>query len=182
MQPIGRIKAKWVAICPLILFALRLHLLTTIPKKLEKIAMKGKMPLAGLLCSLSAQADDLARQIESFIKSRYDVSQVQTNVLVRTPAAQWPQCEQWTPAKSPTRCCKICRAICFGTPDATDGTATNTLREIIDNLEKPGTAAGSLTWAGYGVGRGNIICYIQASCLAWFCNALPMLRVSCWQR
>lgn len=55
--------------------------------------MKGKMLLAGLLCSLSAQADDLARQIESFIKSRYDASQVQVNVLVRTPAAQWPQCE-----------------------------------------------------------------------------------------
>lgn len=55
--------------------------------------MKGKMLLAGLLCSLSARADDLARQIESFIKSRYDTSQVQVNVLVRTPPAKWPQCE-----------------------------------------------------------------------------------------
>lgn len=55
--------------------------------------MKGKMLLAGLLCSLSAQADDLARQVESFIKSRYGASQVEVNVLVRTPAAQWPQCE-----------------------------------------------------------------------------------------
>lgn len=55
--------------------------------------MKGKMLLAGLLCSLSAQADDLAKQVESFIKSRYGASQVKVNVLVRTPAAQWPQCE-----------------------------------------------------------------------------------------
>lgn len=56
--------------------------------------MKGKILLfAALLCSLNAHADDLAAQIDSFISSKFSGSPVQVKVLVRTPAAQWPQCE-----------------------------------------------------------------------------------------
>ncbi|OJT44560.1 flagellar basal body P-ring formation chaperone FlgA [Serratia plymuthica] len=56
--------------------------------------MKGKILLfAALLCSLNAQADDLAAQIDSFISGQFSGSPVQVKVLVRTPAAQWPQCE-----------------------------------------------------------------------------------------
>ncbi|MNG98653.1 Flagella basal body P-ring formation protein FlgA precursor [compost metagenome] len=56
--------------------------------------MKGKILLfAALLCSLNARADDLAAQIDSFVSSQFSGSPVQVKVLVRTPAAQWPQCE-----------------------------------------------------------------------------------------
>ncbi len=55
--------------------------------------MKSKILLVGLLCSLSARADTLATQIESFIKSKFNDNAVQVKVLVRTPPAQWPPCE-----------------------------------------------------------------------------------------
>ena len=53
--------------------------------------MKSKILLVGL-CSLSARADTLATQIESFIKSKFNDNAVQVKV-VRTPPAQWPPCE-----------------------------------------------------------------------------------------
>ncbi|CAI1687028.1 flagellar basal body P-ring formation chaperone FlgA [Serratia quinivorans] len=56
--------------------------------------MQGKMLLLTvLLCSLNARAEDLAAQIESFVTSQFSGSPVQVKVLVRTPAALWPQCE-----------------------------------------------------------------------------------------
>ena len=56
--------------------------------------MKGKMLLLiGLLCSLNARADDLATQIDSFIKGKFTGEPVQVKVRVRTPPAQWPACE-----------------------------------------------------------------------------------------
>lgn len=56
--------------------------------------MKGKILLfAVLLCSLNARADELAAQIDRFISSQFSGSPVRVKVLVRTPAAQWPQCE-----------------------------------------------------------------------------------------
>ncbi|WP_325078964.1 flagellar basal body P-ring formation chaperone FlgA [Klebsiella aerogenes] len=55
--------------------------------------MKSKILLVGLLCSLSARADTLSTQIESFIKSKFNDNAVQVKVLVRTPPAQWPPCE-----------------------------------------------------------------------------------------
>lgn len=62
--------------------------------KLEKMTMKGKMLLLiGLLCSLNARADDLATQIDSFIKGKFTGEPVQVKVRVRTPPAQWPACE-----------------------------------------------------------------------------------------
>lgn len=61
---------------------------------LEEAKMKGKMLwFAALLCSLNAHAGDLAAQIDSFVSSQFSGSPVQVKVLVRTPAAQWPQCE-----------------------------------------------------------------------------------------
>lgn len=51
--------------------------------------MKSKILLVGLLCSLSARADTLATQIESFIKSKFNDNAVQVKVLVRTPPAQY---------------------------------------------------------------------------------------------
>jgi len=58
------------------------------------MTMKGKMLLlAGLLCSFGARSEDLAAQIESFVKGRFSDEAVRVKVLVRTPAAQWPQCE-----------------------------------------------------------------------------------------
>ncbi len=55
--------------------------------------MKSKILLIGLLCSLSARADTLATQIDSFIKSQFSDNSVQVKVLVRSPPAQWPPCE-----------------------------------------------------------------------------------------
>lgn len=56
--------------------------------------MKGKiLLLVTLLCSLNARAEDLTAQIDRFISSQFSGSPVQVKVLVRTPAAQWPQCE-----------------------------------------------------------------------------------------
>ncbi|MFI8415786.1 flagellar basal body P-ring formation chaperone FlgA [Serratia sp. NPDC078593] len=48
--------------------------------------------LMALLLSLSARAEDFATQVEHFIKDQFLDSPVQVNVLVRTPAAQWPAC------------------------------------------------------------------------------------------
>jgi flagella basal body P-ring formation protein FlgA len=56
--------------------------------------MKSKILLVGLLCSLNAHADTLATQIDRFIKSQFSDNAVQVKVLVRTPPAQWPPCEQ----------------------------------------------------------------------------------------
>lgn len=62
--------------------------------------MKGKLSgfpalwFTALLFSHHAQADDLAAQIDRFIKLQFASSSVEISVLVRTPAQQWPQCEQ----------------------------------------------------------------------------------------
>lgn len=56
--------------------------------------MRAKMLLlAGLLCSLDARADGLKAQIDSFIRGRFHDSTIQVKVRVRSPQAQWPQCE-----------------------------------------------------------------------------------------
>lgn len=47
-----------------------------------------------LLFSHSAQADDLASQIDRFIKLQFAGSSLKIDVHVRTPVNQWPQCEQ----------------------------------------------------------------------------------------
>ncbi|HEI8866170.1 flagellar basal body P-ring formation chaperone FlgA [Serratia sp. AKBS12] len=53
---------------------------------------RGYLLLMALLFSFNARAEDLAAQIDSFIKAQFGASPVAVTVRVRTPAAQWPPC------------------------------------------------------------------------------------------
>ncbi|HEJ9094163.1 TPA: flagellar basal body P-ring formation chaperone FlgA [Serratia odorifera] len=55
---------------------------------------RGYLLLMTLLFSLNARADDLAAQIDRFIKAQFSASPVAVTVRVRTPAAQWPPCQR----------------------------------------------------------------------------------------
>lgn len=57
--------------------------------------MKGTLFLTGLLFSLNVQAEDLASQIDRFIRSQFagNANVTEVKAHMRTPANLWPQCE-----------------------------------------------------------------------------------------
>ncbi|CAM4049152.1 flagellar basal body P-ring formation chaperone FlgA [Serratia silvae] len=57
--------------------------------------MKRILLLVGLLLSMNAHADGLAKQVESFIQAQYagNSNVTEVKVLLRTPESRWPPCE-----------------------------------------------------------------------------------------
>lgn len=70
--------------------------------------MEGKLPgiratlFTALLFCHSLQAEDLAAQIDRFIKVQLTGSAAELKVQVRTPVSQWPQCDTPQLVLSPT--------------------------------------------------------------------------------